>query len=59
MVRAGVRRHQQRIAALREALQQMGDGACGICPRSHAGIEFVRLEAAPEVRLCLRCSGAV
>jgi DnaK suppressor protein len=56
MAKAGVRRHRQRIAALYEVLQQMDDGAYGVCVKCHEEIEYSRLEIAPEVKLCAKCS---
>ena len=56
MAKAGVRRHQQRIVALQETLRLMDDGTYGICARCKEDIEYDRLETAPEVKLCAKCS---
>lgn len=58
MAKAGVRRHQQRIFALKETLRLMDDGTYGMCAKCHEDIEYSRLESAPEVKLCAKCSAA-
>lgn len=58
MAKAGVRRHQQRIIALKETLRLMDDGTYGMCAKCHEDIEYNRLESAPEVKLCAKCSAA-
>ena len=56
MAKAGVRRHRMRIVALKETLRLMDDGTYGICVRCKEDIEYSRLESAPEVKLCAKCS---
>lgn len=58
MAKAGVRRMEVRVAALHEVLRQMEDGDYGICLKCGEEIEYERLEIAPEVKLCVKCSAA-
>ncbi|CAN5576297.1 hypothetical protein BH20VER1_BH20VER1_24580 [soil metagenome] len=58
MAKAGVRRRQDRINALHEALRRMDDGTYATCIGCREEIEFDRLQLAPELKLCAKCSTA-
>ena len=58
MSKAGVRRRQDRIDALHEALRRMDEGTYAICTNCRGTIEFDRLQLAPELKLCAKCSSA-
>lgn len=57
MAKAGVRRREERINALHEALRRMDEGTYATCVRCREEIEFSRLELAPELKFCAKCSG--
>ena len=59
MAKAAVRRRQARVVALHEALRRMDDGTFGMCAKCQEDIEYSRLEVAPELRLCAKCSAAL
>lgn len=52
------RRREQRRALLRAALDRLDAGTYGLCGRCRRPIGEVRLEAMPEVVLCVRCAAA-
>ncbi len=56
MAKAGVRRREERINALQEALRRMDEGTYAVCVRCREEIEFNRLELAPELKFCAKCS---
>ncbi len=56
MAKAGVRRREERIDALHEALRRMDEGTYATCARCREEIEFSRLQLAPELRFCAACS---
>jgi DnaK suppressor protein len=58
MAKAGVRRRQERINALHEALRRMNEGTYAMCAKCRQEIEFDRLQLAPELKLCAPCSTA-
>ncbi len=58
MAKAGVRRMQARVAALHDVLRQMEGGDYGMCLKCGEDIECERLESAPEMKLCGKCSAA-
>ena len=49
------RRREKRIHDLKRALERMDAGTYGICERCSSWIEFERLEASPESKLCGSC----
>jgi len=55
-VEAG-RRRQQRIIRVRAALDRIRDGTYGHCARCQRPIGEARLEAMPDVVLCVQCAG--
>ncbi|MEO5720685.1 MAG: TraR/DksA C4-type zinc finger protein [Chthoniobacterales bacterium] len=58
MAKAGVRRREERIHALKEALRRMDEGTYAVCAKCREEIEFSRLELAPELKFCAECSAA-
>ncbi len=52
MAKEGQRRRQQRVQALRTALQRMDEGAYGVCANCGREIPFDRLDAQPETLTC-------
>jgi len=55
MATAQRRRQQQRLQRVEQALQAWTRGTYGICPRCEEPIGVRRLEAAPDVVLCIAC----
>ncbi|MGD7653802.1 MAG: TraR/DksA family transcriptional regulator [Verrucomicrobiales bacterium] len=53
IARVAQRQRQQRIEQLRDALQRMDAGEYGMCGK---WIEYARLEARPEIRMCGDCA---
>ncbi|HEU5305804.1 MAG TPA: TraR/DksA family transcriptional regulator [Acidimicrobiia bacterium] len=45
----------ERLAELNDALRRLDDGTYGICERCGKPIPMARLEALPQVRLCIEC----
>ncbi|MDF1752821.1 MAG: TraR/DksA C4-type zinc finger protein [Verrucomicrobiales bacterium] len=56
MAVAGLRRREQRLAALEAALERMDEGEFGNCEICHQGIAWARLEVQPEALRCSRCA---
>jgi len=56
MAKAGLRRRQQRLTALREALVRMDNGNYGICANCGDWISWERLDGQPEALLCGACA---
>ncbi len=50
------RRRQQRILQVGSALDRIRNGTYGLCGRCRGPISEERLEAMPEVVLCVRCA---
>ncbi len=50
------RRREQRLLRVGSALQRLRDGEYGRCGRCDGSIDVARLEAMPEVVLCVRCA---
>lgn len=50
---------EQRLAAVERALRMLDRGTYGICDRCGRQIEPERLEALPEISLCLSCQREV
>lgn len=59
MAKAGVRRREERIHALQEALRRMDEGTYAVCAKCRQEIECSRLELAPELKFCAECSAAL
>ena len=51
-----VRRRNQRIHELQEALRKMDEGSYGLCEGCGGWIAFARLEQRPEAVLCGECA---
>ena len=52
----GVRRRNQRMHLLQEALRKMDDGSYGQCDGCGGWIDYARLEQRPEANLCGDCA---
>ncbi len=52
------RRREQRLSLLHTALERLENGTYGLCGRCRRPIGEARLEAMPEVVLCVRCAAA-
>jgi DnaK suppressor protein len=52
------RRREERLLRVQTALERVVGGAYGICGRCRRPISESRLDAMPEVVLCVRCAGA-
>jgi RNA polymerase-binding protein DksA len=51
-----MRRHQERqLERVEDALKRMDNETYGACERCGRDIDFARLEAQPQVTLCLNC----
>lgn len=55
MAKEAQRRRQERLTALRAALERMDEGSYGACANCGQKIALERLEAQPETRICGRC----
>ena len=55
MAEANRRSHQLRLRAVKVALEAIADGTYGWCRSCDEAIGFRRLEAKPEVAICVRC----
>lgn len=51
------RRREDRVSRVRMALERVRDGSYGLCGRCRQPIAPARLEAMPEVVLCVECAG--
>lgn len=49
-------RERQRLDALHQALERIEAGTYGTCVDCGGGIPFARLEAYPEISMCMACS---
>ncbi|MDF1813589.1 MAG: TraR/DksA C4-type zinc finger protein [Verrucomicrobiales bacterium] len=56
MAVAGLRRREERLAALEAALERMDNGEFGECEICHQGITWARLEVQPEALRCSHCA---
>ncbi len=52
----GVRRRNERIHLLQEALRRMDDGSYGVCESCNEWIQYERLQERPEADLCSGCA---
>lgn len=55
MAQAAQRSHHLRLRAVKAALQAVEEGTYGWCRSCDEPIGFRRLEARPEVAICVRC----
>jgi len=55
MAKDAQRRRQERLTALRAALERMDDGTFGLCANCGQEIASERLEAQPEAQICGQC----
>lgn len=51
------RRREERLVRIGTALDRIRQGTYGLCVRCKQPIDMERLEAFPEVTLCIRCAG--
>ena len=50
------RRRQERLERVRTALQRIDEGTYGLCGRCERPISSARLDAFPDVVMCVRCA---
>ncbi len=50
------RRREEKLSRVRSALGRLRDGSYGLCGRCRQPIGQARLDAMPEVVLCVRCA---
>jgi RNA polymerase-binding transcription factor DksA len=54
-----VKRHQEeRLQHVQGSLRRIQTGSYGLCGRCRSAIDTARLDAFPDVELCLRCASA-
>ncbi len=51
-----VRRREEKLSRVRSALERLRDGSYGLCVRCRQPIGKARLDALPEILLCVRCA---